>query len=201
MGSTSGDGRSRCDHPTPSASERKGFLCVGRLSVEIGVEVLAAAAQRLQEGEIRVVGGGPRFAAFEGVSRVTPIGVLGTEAVLAEMTRAVALVLPSICYESFPRTLVEAFACGLPVIASRLGALAELVEDGVTGLHFEAGNAQQLADKMQWALDHPDAMAKMGRNARFEYEQKYTADEKYRQLIAIYRASIEAVSDGRRNSA
>jgi glycosyltransferase involved in cell wall biosynthesis len=110
------------------------------------------------------------------------------------MSHSMALILPSIWYENFPRTLVEAFACGLPVIASRIGALAELVEDGITGLLFETGNAQDLAAKMKWAQNNPEQMRKMGRNARLKYEAEYTANQNYDQLIAIYRDAIEELN-------
>ena len=113
------------------------------------------------------------------------------------MAQARALVLPSIWYENLPRTLVEAYANGLPVIASRLGALPELVEDGVTGLLFEPGNAQDLARKMQWAQAHPLERATMGHNARARYEAEYTADRNYEQLMAIYRGAIEEVASSR----
>jgi glycosyltransferase involved in cell wall biosynthesis len=86
---------------------------------------------------------------------------------------------------------VEAFACGLPVIASRIGALAELIEDSITGLLFETGNAHDLAAKMQWAQNNPEQMRKMGQNARLKYETEYTADQNYDQLVAIYRDAIE----------
>ncbi len=121
------------------------------------------------------------------------LGALSSEAVRIEMSQSMALVLPSICYESFPRTLVEAFGCGLPVIASRIGALAELVEDGVTGLLFESGSADDLAAKLKWAQQNPEQMRQMGRNARKKYEDEYTADQNYNQLIAIYREVIEEV--------
>jgi glycosyltransferase involved in cell wall biosynthesis len=91
---------------------------------------------------------------------------------------------------------VEAFACGLPVIAGRIGALAEIVRDGQTGLLFEPGDAADLAQKMAWAQAHPDAMARMGRNARAEYEANYTAGINYRQLTAIYDEAIRAFSSG-----
>jgi glycosyltransferase involved in cell wall biosynthesis len=85
---------------------------------------------------------------------------------------------------------VEAFACGTPVIASRIGALAELVRDGETGLLFEPSNPQDLADKMAWALDHPEQMAVMGRNARAQYEAEFSAEVNYRRLMEIYGAVL-----------
>ena len=82
------------------------------------------------------------------------------------------LVFPSEWYETFARVAVEAFACGVPVIASRLGAIAEIVEDGRTGLHFTPGDPEDLAAKVEWAWTHPHAMEEMGRAARCEYEAK-----------------------------
>lgn len=167
-----------------------GFLFVGRLSAEKGVETLARACADLISVALRVAGTGPEAERLRGLAGVALLGALPGEAVRAEMDRALALVLPSICYENFPRTLVEAYACGLPVIASRLGAMAELVRDGETGLLFEPGNAEDLAAKMRWARANPEAMAAMGRAARAEYEAKYTPEINYRQLMAIYEAAI-----------
>ena len=87
--------------------------------------------------------------------------------------------------------LVEAFSQGLPVVASRLGGMAEIVEDGIAGLHFEAGNPQDLAEKVQWMHDHPDECRQMGLNARKVYEEKYTAEKNYKMLIDIYQQAID----------
>jgi len=88
-------------------------------------------------------------------------------------------------------TLVEAYASGLPVIASRIGALAELVEHGETGLLFEPGDAHGLADALQWACCNPAAMLAMGACARARYEARYTPDINYAQTLAIYRSAID----------
>jgi glycosyltransferase involved in cell wall biosynthesis len=87
--------------------------------------------------------------------------------------------------------IVEAFACGLPVIASKLGAMAEIADDGVTGLLFEAGNVGDLREKVEWAIAHLDEMQEMGRNARTDFERKYTAEANLTQLITIYRKTIK----------
>ena len=187
------------DCAPPPACPRQGFLFVGRLSPEKGTAVLAQAAAA-SGVQLSVAGTGPEAERLAGVPGLHSMGALAQEAIYAEMARALALVLPSIWYENFPRTLVEAYANGLPVIASRLGALPELVEDGVTGLLFEPGNAQDLALKMQWAHAHPLEMATMGHNARARYEAEYTADRNYQQLMAIYRGAIEEVASSRRTS-
>jgi glycosyltransferase involved in cell wall biosynthesis len=108
------------------------------------------------------------------------------------MKRARFLVLPSELYETFGRVAVEAFACGVPVIASRLGAMQEIVEDGRTGLHFSPGDADDLAAKVEWAWTHPNEMQAMGRAARAEYEAKYTAEQNYRMLMEIYQKVLGA---------
>lgn len=183
------------DFPPPVDAPRKGFLFVGRLSAEKGVDVLVAAVRQLSHASVRVAGTGPEGPLLDGVAGLQALGALSGEAVRGKMSQSVALILPSIWYENFPRTLVEAFGSGLPVIASRIGALAELVEDGVTGLLFEPGNADDLAAKLQWAQQNPERMSQMGRNARKRYEAEYTADLNYDRLIAIYRDAIKEAGD------
>jgi glycosyltransferase involved in cell wall biosynthesis len=172
---------------------RRGMLFVGRLSPEKGIDVLSTAWQACSGMSLRVAGGGEAGASLEAREGIALLGKQTTAQVQQEMTAATALVLPSICFENFPLTLVEAFACGLPVIASRIGALAELVEHGVTGLLFSPGNAAELAQTMQWANAHPHEMAVMGRNARALYERRYTPEINHRQLVDIYQSAIAEV--------
>jgi glycosyltransferase involved in cell wall biosynthesis len=175
---------------------RSGALFVGRLSAEKGTQVLARAAAKHLPAVIEVIGAGPELSSLEGVSGLRLLGWLNQEAVYARMREVSYLVVPSICYETFALTVVEAFANGLPVIASRLGSMAELVRDGATGLLFEAGNADDLAEKIAWAEAHPGDMARMGRAARHEYEMKYTPDRNYEALIRIYGAAMNSTHEG-----
>lgn len=187
------------DGPAPeNERQRSGALFVGRLSSEKGTRVLARAAATRQPAVIDVVGTGPEQASLEASPGIRVLGWQVPDAIYARMREAACLVVPSICYENFPRTIVEAFACGLPVIASRLGAMAEIVSDGATGLLFEAGNADDLARKMAWAEANPAALREMGANARREYEAKYTPAVNYHQLMTIYADAI-AVTQPRTN--
>lgn len=179
------------DFQAPPEGVRSGFLFVGRLSTEKGIETLLEAARQTPDVQIKVAGSGPEAHRLEEAGPgVQALGALDGEAVRTQMASSAALVLPSIWYENFPRTLVEALACGLPIIASRIGALADLVEDGVTGLLFEPGNATDLAAKIGWARDNPDALRAMGRRARESYEEKFTAARNYAQLLSIYEDAI-----------
>ena len=182
------------DLPPPADCPREGFLFVGRLSEEKGIDVMisASALARLPQ-DILVAGTGPMAARVDAAPGIKPLGALASDEIYEQMSRSTALLLPSIWYENFPRTLVEAFACGLPVIASRLGAMAALVEDRVNGILFEAGNANDLAQKLVWAAENPKQMQVMGRNARACYERDLTADSNYRQLMAIYEEAIGAI--------
>ena len=107
------------------------------------------------------------------------------------MKKAMFILCPSECYEMFGLVCAEAFACGKAVIASKLGSMAEIVEDGVTGLHFEPGNSDDLADKIQWLIDHPNECRRMGKNARKVYLEKYTAEKNYETLMNIYQKALD----------
>ena len=175
------------DAPLPLDLPRKGILFVGRLSVEKGVESLAKAATLLADAQLRVAGEGPQAELLDGVPSAVKLGRLSSEAVRHEMNSALALVIPSVWYETFGMVIVEAFASGTPVIASRIGALADIVAEGETGLLFKPGDAKDMADKLSWALNHPEQMAEMGHKARAKYEAEFTAEQNYLQLIKIYK--------------
>lgn len=170
---------------------RRGGLFVGRLSPEKGVAVLLAALDRLPDITLDAIGSGPEQNAVVAHPRVRHAGWIDREGVLDRMQGASYLIVPSLWDEMFGLVVIEAFACGLPVIASRAGALAELVRHGHTGLLFERGSAADLAEAIRWAETHPEDMRRMGANARQEYEEKYTPEHNYRQLHAIYDEAIE----------
>jgi glycosyltransferase involved in cell wall biosynthesis len=110
------------------------------------------------------------------------------------MKDASFLIVPSLWYEGFPMCIAEAFACGTPVVCSRLGAMQEIVSDQRTGLLFTAGDAGDLARKVEWTWTHPKEMEAMGHGARGEDEAKYTAERNYPILMEIYKRAIAAGS-------
>ena len=172
-----------------------GFLFVGRLSPEKGVGTLIDAAPLLEPGiEIRVAGDGPDAGRLRDAAArypaLQPLGRLDAAAVQAGMAASLAVVFPSLWYEGMPMTILEAFAAGVPVIAARLGAAAAIVEDGVTGLTFEPGNASALAASLAWAQAHPSEMAALGQAARRRFLAAYTAEASPRRLLEIYEIAL-----------
>jgi glycosyltransferase involved in cell wall biosynthesis len=182
--------------PGPGPHDGGYALFVGRLSPEKGVRTLLAAWERLGPGiPLKIAGDGPLARevarACERHPLIEWLGAQPLERVYALMGAAALVIAPSEWYETFGRVVVEAYAKGTPVIAPGLGALAELVEDGRTGLRFRPGNPEDLAAKVEWAWTHPRQLAAMGQEARREYELKYTAERNYEQLMEIYRLAID----------
>jgi glycosyltransferase involved in cell wall biosynthesis len=168
------------------------FLFVGRLATEKGVETLIEAYRQDNSlWPLKVVGDGPlnqqlRSASVDLGDRVQFLGRQDKAAVLQLMQGAYALVFPSIWYEGFPLTIAEAFACGLPVVVPNLGSMAEIVKDGVTGVHYRPGDVGDLAARLGWLMVHGEMRSKFAWSARREFETRYTPEANYEELMGIY---------------
>ncbi len=177
----------------PDWSARRGGLFVGRLSPEKGIEVLVQALSGLPRSlRVLVAGGGPLQERVRDFFGDDFLGYLEPAEIARRMGRALYVVAPSTCYETFGMVAIEAFAAGTAVIASRHGGLGALVRDGETGLLVEPGDADALADALRWAESHPEEMKRMGQAARLEYERHYTPQANYRMLMEIYDQAIHA---------
>lgn len=187
--------------PDPGTREMvsKYAVFTGRLSKEKGLHTLLHAWVRLSvHTSLQIIGDGPErenlqaYVRQRGLSGITFRGRLSRDETIAAVKNACVLVFPSECYENFPMSIAEAFACGVPVISSRLGTMEEIVTNGRTGLHFTPGNSEDLAAKVEWAWTHPREIEEMGRQARAEYKAKYTAQRNYEMLMEIYANAIAA---------
>ena len=174
-------------------------LFVGRIDKTKGTRILLQAWERLPVMyPLHVVGDGPDLQWMEArvrelqLSEVIFRGRLSHAAAVETVKGARFTIAPSTWYEGFPMCIVESFACGTPVLCSRLGGMSEIVEDHVTGLHFNPGDPQDLAKKVEWAWNHPLELAWMGRMARLKYETDYNADKNYSLLMDIYEEAIAA---------
>jgi len=176
--------------PEPASVPGKYALFAGRLSEEKGIATLRAAWELDPALPLVVAGDGP-MQIGHWPPGIRALGHQPRDKVLAMMHGAAMLIFPSVWYECNPMTILEAFAHGLPVVASDLGAMRELVDHGRTGLLFRAGDAQDLARTVRWAVEHPSELAVMRMEARREYEAKYTPERNYSMLMDIYGAAIE----------
>jgi len=186
---------------TPSSfSSKHNNYCifVGRISLEKGIGTLISAfnlltADNINNYQIKIIGDGSLYDKFlhKADNHIVFLGRKSHSESMKILGFARFMVMPSECYEGFPLTICEAFAYGKPVIASNLGAMAELVDDGKTGLLFEPGNSRDLAEKIKWMFDNEEACIQMGRNARKVFEEKYTAERNFQILMDIYNTVLK----------
>jgi glycosyltransferase involved in cell wall biosynthesis len=172
-------------------------IFVGRLSVEKGVGVMLRAWDQLKEPvPLKIVGEGPLAPEVAQFAKERPhvewLGWVESKEVLSLMKNARFMVFPSTWYEAFGLVLVEALAVGLPVLTSDLGGMTTIVEEGHTGLHFQPGDSEDLARKVEHAVADPEQLTLMRIQARSEYKIKYTASRNYSMLIAIYEQAIQS---------
>jgi glycosyltransferase involved in cell wall biosynthesis len=187
-------------YPDPGMAEsapRDYAVFAGRLSPEKRVNTMLTAWSRMRSPiPLKIIGSGPQAVELEreaqklGLNTVTFLGQRSREDTLAVIRSARFLIFSSEWYENFPVTIAEAFACGVPVLCSRLGAMREIVEDGRTGLHFAPGDPDDLAETVQRAWRDPERVCAMGREARREFESKYTIEQNYPMLMDIYQQVI-----------
>jgi glycosyltransferase involved in cell wall biosynthesis len=169
-------------------------LFVGRLSIEKGLPIVIEAYQQNPTlPRLIIVGDGPERSVLE--QQVMTAGLAASvqflgyqpKAVIHQlMQQAMALIFPSIWYEGFPLTIAEALSCGLPPLVSRLGSMIEIIQHNGNGLHFEPGDAADLAVKIECIVRDPELRKKLALAARQSYEQSYTSEQNYVQLMAIY---------------
>jgi glycosyltransferase involved in cell wall biosynthesis len=166
---------------------------VGRISPEKGVTHLLAAARSLSDIPFKAAGGYDRMPHLPGEApdNVEFLGQLGAERLSGFYSQARMLVLPSTCFEGFPMTIAEAMVHGKPVICSQIGGLPEIVDDGVTGLLFDAGNVEDLVEKIRYLWDRPDVCRKMGHVGREMALREYSPEKHYERLMAVYEKALD----------
>ena len=184
--------------PGPREGNSEGAIFVGHLGKQKGLLTLLEAWRRVpRDFPLRIIGEGPLLAELQARKRDWALDAVSIEGrrsrseSIAAIRGAQFLIFPSEWYECFPLTLIEAFACGVPVIASRLGAMEEIVQSGRTGLLFRSGDHLDLADKVLWAHAHPEETDSMSRVCRQEFLAKYTAERNFDRLMEIYKAVME----------
>lgn len=194
---------------TGSFEKREPYVVyLGRLSPEKGVQILLEAVDGLPNLKVKVAGDGPQAAALwemtrkRGLHHVELLGQVTGEAKWQLLRGARAAIIPSISYENFPFAVLESLVVGTPVVASNLGSLPYIVQDGQNGLLFRPGDAQDLQEKLAWLVAHPEEALDMGCCARQMVEEEWKGDAHYGRLMGIYsevvnaNARVQAPTDG-----
>jgi glycosyltransferase involved in cell wall biosynthesis len=177
---------------------RSDFVYFGRLSEEKGLPTLLRAVRGVPDVTLKIIGDGPIKEELDAIinrDRIRNVsfpGYLTGAKLKAEIGAARAVVLASECYENNPLALVEAFALGKPAIGSRIGGIAELVKDGITGLTFNPGDSNDLMVKLKFFRENPDEATRMGINARAFVESELDPEKYYRTLMDLYHRVLNA---------
>ena len=166
------------------------FLFLGRLSAEKGVETLLRAWSSM-EAPLLVAGDGELRSRLERSAPPTVrfLGSVSNENALGLLHRARALLLPSIWYEGAPRSIAEAYAAGVPVIASRIGSIPEFVEDGRSGSLVPPGDHAELSAAARSLLDD-DRSVELGRGAFRLWEERFTPERGAEGLESAYEMAV-----------
>ena len=179
------------DPPEPGLGQGGYAVYVGRLSPEKGILTLIKAWAALKDIPLKILGDGPLMNQLTEIARSDslPVEFLGSvhRARVIETVRDAALqIVPSECYEGFPMVVLEAYACGTPLLASRIGSLDEIVLDGITGLKFTAGDPEDLTNTIQSLWTDKEKLCSYRANARRQFDDNYTAQANLHELLAIY---------------
>jgi len=177
---------------TSSSDEPKPYVVfVGRLSAEKGIKNLAEAAKLLGEYEFVVAGSGPDADALKNIGNVTMAGFLTGDELTELMANARALILPSVCYENCPLTILEAHALGVPVITMNSGGMAELVRDGITGTLVAEPTARSIADSIRKTFGDTEYYNNLKANCKKEKEKILSVEDYCSILIEKYNSIIK----------
>jgi glycosyltransferase involved in cell wall biosynthesis len=166
---------------------------IGRLSNEKGLWTLIRAMENLPATVLKIAGTGPEEGAMreyiekKAIRNIQMLGFVSGDARTEFLQNCMFTIMPSEWYEMFPMVLLEAWANGKPVIGTRLGATADLIDEGDTGLLFESGNSLDLGQKIESLYRSPQRVAEMGTNARALVETKYSPRASQSLLMEIFR--------------
>ncbi|MCX5800475.1 MAG: glycosyltransferase family 4 protein [Candidatus Eisenbacteria bacterium] len=178
------------NHYEPRYGGSESFIYAGRLSAEKGLKVLLEAKRNVKGFNLVVAGEGELRERLEAYATndgdVSFMGFLPRERLAQVWRDAAFTVVPSVCYENFPYTILESFAFGKPVIAARIGGMPELVRDGENGFLVEPGNVRDLTEKILYLVSRPDEILRMGRLARETAERTYSAERHYDSIMKLY---------------
>lgn len=173
-----------------SSGTGNGLLFIGRLDHVKGADLLLKIADRFPDLTINVLGQGPLSKTLSAVANIHCFGHLSQERVMQKIKECRAVILPTRFYEGMPMTIIEAFACGKPVITTNHGAMPSMVTHGETGWLFSFNDFESLADRVKQAIDPLLNLEQIGENCLAQFDSKYSPAVGYQNLIKTYNLAI-----------
>jgi glycosyltransferase involved in cell wall biosynthesis len=173
------------------------FIYYGRLSKVKGVHTLLAAMRQVRRSHLFIAGTGDeeehlrQYATEYGLDNVSFLGHLPAEKLFPLVREAQFSVVPSEWYENYSMSVLESLASGTPVIGANIGGIPEQVKDGRNGLLFESGDAHALAGKIDFLLDRPDLIGRMGQIGRRQVEKENSPDHHYHLTMGQYERLLD----------
>ena len=190
----------KCEETKPSYEFDNYAVYMGRLSPEKGLFTLLRAWKGIQDLTLKIMGEGSirgnleSFVIEEQIANVEFLGFIKGPKRFEVLKKAMFMVFPSEWYENFPYTIIESFACGTPVIASKIGGSQELVKNGVTGFLFEPNSTKDLLQKISDLTKNKKLLLKMRYNARKLAEERYSENVGYKNLMDVYKDTLDIFS-------
>ena len=168
-------------------------LYFGRITEEKGVETIVRAYEKLPELKVKIMGDDTTDEAIKlknyikknKIKNIEFVGFKTGEELEYIIKGAKFTIIPSIWYDNFPNTAIESFKFSKPVIASNIGSLPELVEDNINGYLFEAGNIDDICEKIKM-LDKCKDIEQMGEASRYKLEKEFSPDMHYKVLMSVF---------------
>lgn len=170
-------------------------LFVGRLADYKGLDTLISSYREIRNNfPLKIIGDGPLLKDMQAKIRKTNnielLGRLPYDRTIKYIRNSAFVIFPSECYENMPRVIIESFACGIPVIASNIGPIKEIIQEGLTGLFFDYGDSKDLSIKIKYLMENKNLISKMGENACKIYEKKFSPEVNYSILMDIYNKTL-----------
>jgi glycosyltransferase involved in cell wall biosynthesis len=185
--------------PLPWREREEKIVYIGRMGKEKGVHVLIEAWRLWGESapKLEMIGEGPEWRKIRELvhgekldDKITFLGQLPFSKGQELLAKAKLLVLPSLCFEGFPMVIREALALGVPVAASRIGAIPFIIKDGANGVMFTPGDSTDFLKRVKVLWENSVQLSSFAEAARKEFEKNYTADTNYNTLMEIYKEAI-----------
>jgi glycosyltransferase involved in cell wall biosynthesis len=186
-----------------SLTHNNSVLCLGRLTPEKGFIYAVEAMQYLMDTSVKIILTGTKDnCSIDILQRITELnledrvlfaGFLTGRQLEEYINNAMCIACPVIWYENFPNAIIESYAYGKPVIASDIGSIPEMVDNGKTGYLFEPKNIGQIASCIRSIYEHPNLYIEMGKNARKKCEEEFSPDSHWNKFMGIYKKCKERI--------